>query len=53
MAYARNQRIPIQFGQNDTAISREWDLMLLGKRTPEQVAANIERDVNKIMAEPR
>jgi multiple sugar transport system substrate-binding protein len=53
MKYARVQRIPVQFGENNIAITREWDLMLLGKRTPEQVAANIERDVNRILGEGR
>lgn len=53
MQYARSQRIPVQFSENETVVTREWDLMLLGQRTPEQVAANIERDVNQIMAEPR
>ena len=53
MEYARFQRIPVQFGENNVVITREWDLMLLGQRSVEQVAANTERDVNKIMAEPR
>lgn len=53
MRYARIQRIPVQWGENNIPITREWDLMLLGSRTPEQVAANVERDVNKIMAEAR
>jgi len=52
MRYARVQRIPVRFGENNVAITREWDLMLLGKRTPEQVAANIQRDVDRIMAQP-
>jgi multiple sugar transport system substrate-binding protein len=53
MEYARSQRIPVQFGENNIVIIREWDLMLLGKRTPEQVVTNIERDVNAIMSAPR
>jgi multiple sugar transport system substrate-binding protein len=53
MRYARVQRIPVQFNENAMVINREWDLMLLGRRTPEQVAANIQKGVNKIMAEPR
>lgn len=52
MEYSRAQRIPVQWGLNNTVITREWDLMLLGQRTPEEAARNIERDVNKIMAEP-
>jgi multiple sugar transport system substrate-binding protein len=53
MRYARCQRIPVQYKRNDSVIVREWELMLLGHRTPEQLAANLESGVNKIMAEPR
>jgi multiple sugar transport system substrate-binding protein len=53
MKTARSQRIPLTFVQNMTVINREWDLMLLGHRTPEQLAANVDREVNRIMAEPR
>jgi len=53
MAYARSQRIPVQFAENDAVALREWDLLLLGRRRPEEAAAIMTREINQIMAEPR
>jgi multiple sugar transport system substrate-binding protein len=53
MEYARVQKIPVEFGENNVVITREWDLMLLGNQTPEETARNIERGIDKIMAGPQ
>ena len=53
MDYARIQRIGVKWGENNVVINREWDMMMLGMRTPDQVAESITRQVNQIATEDR
>jgi multiple sugar transport system substrate-binding protein len=53
MEYARTQILPVEFAACFTVVTEEWDLMLMGKRTAEQVGANLERRLNRILERSR
>jgi len=50
MAYFRTQRIPLRWAEMNVVLTREVEALLAKDGDPHVAAANIERDVNRILA---